>query len=89
MPGEKDRTDEAPEPTKDLGLPTPPSPDAFRLPTCRLLPRTTHRLRNRIPKVGLEIWTALREWRAPPGPATSGRPFQAIRRWVLSATSSR
>ena len=36
MPGEKDRTDEAPEPTEDLGLPTPPSPG--RVPPPHLPP---------------------------------------------------
>lgn len=36
MPGEKDRTDEAPEPTADLGLPTPPSPG--RVPPPHLPP---------------------------------------------------
>jgi hypothetical protein len=36
MPDEKDRTDEAPTPAEDLGLPTPPSPG--RVPPPHLPP---------------------------------------------------
>lgn len=36
MGDDKDRTNEAPEPTEDLGLPTPPSPG--RLPPPHLPP---------------------------------------------------
>ncbi|MGC5781199.1 hypothetical protein [Methylobacterium sp. NFXW15] len=36
MPDDKDRTDEAPTPTEDLGLPTPPSPG--RMPPPHLPP---------------------------------------------------
>lgn len=36
MPDEKDRTDEAPEPIEDFGLPTPPSPE--RVPRPHLPP---------------------------------------------------
>ncbi len=36
MGDDKDRTDEAPKPTEDLGLPTPPSPG--RLPPPHLPP---------------------------------------------------
>ncbi len=34
MGDDKDRTDEAPKPTEDLGLPTPPSPAGYRPRIC-------------------------------------------------------
>jgi hypothetical protein len=39
MGDDKDRTDEEPEPTEDLGLPTPPSPG--RVPPPQLPPPPT------------------------------------------------
>lgn len=39
MTDDKDRTDEAPAPTEDLGLPTPPSPGRVPPPHLPLPPR--------------------------------------------------
>ncbi len=60
MSDKKDRTDEAPKPTEDLGLPTPPSPGRVPPPTCRPLQRTTPRPRNRRQTAGREVGVRLR-----------------------------
>ncbi|MEE7464817.1 hypothetical protein MFUR16E_28295 [Methylobacterium fujisawaense] len=53
---DKDRTDEAPEPTEDLGLPTPPSPG--RLPPPDLPPPPCDEAPSDGPSSGGRPWTA-------------------------------